>query len=483
MSSPAVDPAFIRFIVETYKDDFHGYRIDILGRQHADCWVPVEKSVQDNKRTAVGAGHGIGKTGFGADLIHWFISTRPRPAIIATANTETQLRTKLWRELAKVNQGAKNREWFDWKASTFTMFNDPTAQAQAIAWSEDNPEAFAGTHETHVLGIFDEASAIARVIFNVFAGAMTTAGARWVLLGNSTRSEGYFFEAVHGKLKARRPGDLGRGLWNSFVIPSWDSPFVDKSWVEDMRLTLGEESDEFRVRVMGLPPRTDVEQFISRELVQKAMERSVTMFNRWPLIVGCDVGRGDRSVMVPRRGRVVMPKIEILHGERTTDFARRIAEEIIFYREEHGLHANMIIEELGMGVGVVETLQDMGYSEHTWGINTGCSAHQPELYTNLRCEMYGELKEWLEGQVELPNLPEIHDDLASIKKKPNATGKLRLETKDEMRRRGLKSPDVGDALALTFAEQFDLLPERSRWNFRWGEDDRLAATGGTWASN
>jgi hypothetical protein len=216
MTSAAQSPDFIRYIVENYKDDFHGYRIDILGREHADCWVPIEQSVQDNKRTAVGAGHGIGKTGFGADAVHWFISTRPRPAIIATANTETQLRTKLWRELAKVNSGAKNREWFDWKASTFTMFNDPTAQAQAIAWSEDNPEAFAGTHEKHVLGIFDEASAIARVIFNVFAGAMTTAGARWVLLGNSTRSEGYFYEAVHGKLKARKPGDLGRGLWNSF---------------------------------------------------------------------------------------------------------------------------------------------------------------------------------------------------------------------------------------------------------------------------
>jgi hypothetical protein len=85
---------------------------------------------------------------------------------------------------------------------------------------------------------------------------MTTAGARWLLLGNSTRSEGYFYDAVHGKLKARKPGDTKRGMWSSYVIPSFASPFVEKSWVEEMKLTLGEDSDEYRIRVLGLPPRT-----------------------------------------------------------------------------------------------------------------------------------------------------------------------------------------------------------------------------------
>jgi hypothetical protein len=154
------------------------------------------------------------------------------------------------------------------------MFADPTAQAQALAWSADNPEAFAGTHETHVLGVFDEASAIDRSIFNVFAGAMTTPGARWLLLGNSTQNEGYFYDAVHGKLKARKPGDLQRGMWNSFVIPSTASPFVDPNWVEDMRIQHGEDSDEFRVRVLGLPPRVDAQQYIPREFVLKAMDRT-----------------------------------------------------------------------------------------------------------------------------------------------------------------------------------------------------------------
>lgn len=475
-------PDFIRWVAKTYRDDFNGYRRDILGMKGAEWQDRVGNSLMKNKRTAVSSGHGIGKTGIGAAAIHWFISTRPHPAIIATANTEAQLTGKLWRELAKLNNKARNKEWFDWKQKTFTMFADPTSQAVALAWSEDNPEAFAGTHEDHVLGVFDEGSAIPRVIFNVFAGAMTTPGARWLLLGNPTRNEGYFYDATHGKLKARRTGDLANGMWNSFVVPSSASPFVEAAWVEEMRSSLGEESDEFRIRVLGLPPRSDVQQFFNRDLVTAAMGRAVETFSRWPLIIGCDVGRGDRSVMVPRRGRKVLDKIEVLQGTRTTDFARRIADEIRFYREDSGLEAQVIIEELGMGVGVVETLEDMGYGEHVWGVNTGDSASEPDLYLNLRCEMYALTKDWLEDNVELPNFPALMDDMVTIQKKSSGVGKLRLETKEEMRRRGVPSPDVCDALALTFAVPFDLLPEK---HDAWEAAARSAGSRGstTWMSN
>jgi hypothetical protein len=486
MTSAASSPEFIRFVAETYKDDLTGYRQDILGRKPNPATVELERSIVENKRTAAGTGHGIGKTALGADAIHWFISTRPHPAIVATANTEDQLQKKLWRELNKTNQSAKNRDWFEWKQSTFTMFNDPTAQAVALAWSEHNPEAFAGTHEMHVLGVFDEASAIPRSIFNSFAGAMTTSGARWLLLGNSTRTEGYFYDAIHGKLKARKPGDARRGMWNSFIIPSTASPFVDPSYVHEMEVQHGKDSDEFRIRVLGLPPRNDTTQFISPALVTAAQERSIPMFHRWPLILGCDVGRGDRSVLCPRRGRVVPDAIQILKGERTTDFARRIVDEIKMYRDDQGLHANAIIEELGMGVGCVETIEDMGFEDNVWGVNTGNPASEgnTELYSNLRCEMWGEMKDWLEGNVELPNNAELFDDLTVIKKKSNGNSKLRLETKEEMRRRSVRSPDVGDALALTFAVPFDLLPDRraSRQD-AWG--DPLAApapSGQSWMS-
>lgn len=490
--SPTQTSEYIQFIASTYRNDFTGYRLDVLGRSKAECWEPVERSVVENKRTAVGSGHGIGKTAFGADLIHWFISTRPHPAIVATANTEDQLQKKLWRELYRTNQQAKNKDWFDWKASTFTMFNNPTQQAVALAWSENNSEAFAGTHEDHVLGVFDEASAIARVIFNVFKGAMTTPGARWVLLGNSTQSEGYFYDAVHGKLKARKAGDAERGQWNSFVIPSWASPFVTEEFIREYELSENcdrngdpkEWSDEFRVRVAGLPPRFDATQFIPRELVLQAMGRSIDLFPRWPLVLGIDVGHtNDRSVIVPRRGRKVLDNIRVVRGSRTTDFAREIVNEIKFYRDDMGVEANCVIEEVGMGVGVVETVQDMGYWENVSGIQPGTTdGVDTELYANLRAQMWAEMKEWLEGNVELPNNPELNDDLVVVKRKSSGKrNNLLLESKDELRRRGVKSPDMADALALTFAVPFDLLPERRRDNY---DDYREPATSGaTWMGN
>lgn len=418
-----------------------------------------------------------------ASLIHWFISTRPRPAIVATANTEDQLQKKLWRELAVVNNGAKNRDWFTWKTSTFTMFEDPTAQAVALAWSENNSEAFAGTHETHVLGVFDEASAIPRVIFNVFAGAMSTAGARWVAFGNPTRAEGYFYDLCFGKLKARKPGDIAEGMWNSRSVASWESPAVDPAWVEEMRAQYGEESDEFRVRVAGLPPRFDSEQFIAREMVDRAMQREVEIFRRWPLVLGVDIGHShDRSVIVPRRGKKVLDAIRVVKGERTMDFARRLAEEVQYYREYEGLTAQLVIENVGIGVGVVETLEDMGYSDQVWGINPGTTdGIDTELYANLRCMMWAEGKEWLEGEVDLPNHPELYDDLVTLKRKPSGSrNNLKLETKHEFRARTKRSPDVGDAWALTFAMPFDLLPDRKADRWRDDDDYRGGAVEGTW---
>ena len=363
------------------------------------------------------------------------------------------------------------------------MFGDVTAQAVALPWSDSNPEAFQGTHEDHVLGVFDEASSIPRSIFNAFAGAMSTAGARWLIVGNPTSAEGYFHDACHGKLKARRTGDTSKGLWNSFIVGCARSPFVDPSYIEDMARQHGVESDEYRIRVLGLPPRQSSSQFFNSGLIEQAMTRELETFKRWPLIIGADVGRGDRSVLFPRRGRVALDRVEIINGSRTTDFARRIVDEIKFYRNEHGLEAQIILEELGMGVGVVETLEDMGYADQTWGINTGDVAREPDLYTNLRCEMYANLRDWLEGNVMLPNSQPLIDDMINIRRKPDGgNGRLKLETKDEMRKRQVPSPDVLDALALTFAVDFDLLPEkRDAWADAWKE--QAGAGGGTWASN
>lgn len=115
------------------------------------------------------------------------------------------------------------------------------------------------------------------------------------------------------------------------MIPSWASPFVTEEFIREYELSENcdrtgdpkEWSDEFRVRVAGLPPRFDATQFIPRELVLQAMGRSIDLFPRWPLVLGIDVGHtNDRSVIVPRRGRKVLDNIRVVRGSRTIQTCR-----------------------------------------------------------------------------------------------------------------------------------------------------------------
>lgn len=469
MSDPSLDPDFIRFVVQTYAFDPNGYRRDIL-KMDSDTWQDkVSEALVRHRYVAVSSGHGVGKTTLAASLIHWFMATRPHPACVATANTETQVKKRLWRELRKVNSRAVNRAWFTMSDDTFTFMGDNTAQAVAIPWRENNAEAFAGTHEEHVLGVFDEASAIPEIIWTTFSGAMSTENARWLVIGNPTKPNGKFYEVCHGRDRALTDGDLERGKWCHFVVPSWESKWVDRKWIAEMRSTFGEESDQWRVRVAGLPPRFSEDAIIPSYFVTAAIQRKIEMFERWPLVLGVDVGhRHDSSVIVPRRGRIVPDRIRRVNEMRITDFARFLAEEIRWWRGEHGLDPEVCIEYVGIGVGVVETLEDMGY-QRVHGIMPGEPAAESSIAVNVRAEMWMRMRDWFENGCSIPHDDALVADLANVSRQPTGDGRFRVMSKDVMRAKGIPSPDTADALALTFAIDFDLLPDRPDGD-RWRSD-------------
>lgn len=464
--SDATHPDFVRWLVSTYADDFNGYRYDILGLKPAEWQDRVGDDLMQYRRVAVQSGHGIGKTTFGAAAIHWFLATRPNPAVVATANTETQLSTKLWRELAKLNSTARNGSWFDWTATRFGLKKDNMSFAAAIPWSENNAEAFAGTHEEHVLGVFDESSGIPAVIFTTFSGAMSTQGARWLALGNPTQNTGVFYEACNGKLRWRRPGDELLGKWRAHTIASWESPFVSPAWVNEQKFVLGEDSDDFRVRVAGLPPRTAADQLIPAVDLDHAVGNDkLEIYDRWPLILGVDVARQgtDRSIICARRGGYVYDRLLKFQGLTLKSLAHKVGEEVHYYREELGLETSAIFVEGGgsIGWGVIEELWELGYNQ-TQDVNPGGSASEPERFVNKRCEMWGYMKEWLETRrCRLPPDPDLREELLMVRRKPDAAMRLRLEGKDEIRRRLGKSTDVADALALTFAAPVELLAPKT----------------------
>ena len=301
---------------------------------------------------------------------------------------------------------------------------------------------------------------------------MSTIDARWLALGNPTLNTGAFYEACNGDTKWRNEGDELSGKWTSFTVGSADSSLVAPEWITEQRSVLGESTDDFRVRVLGLPPRESLDQFITPELASAAMSRKVELFPRWPLVLGVDVARqgADSSVIVPRRGRIVYDRIQKYPDYDLRQLRDAIAFEIMWWREEKGLKVRAVFIEGGgsIGWGVIEMLWDMGYSQVV-PVNPGARSIEPELYSNTRCEMYGQLKNWLLDGGQLPNDSDLFKDLINLRTKPDAAMRLKLWSKDEMRRKGIKSTDNSDALALTWGGMVELEPEKR--GDRWDEED------------
>ena len=406
-------------------------------------------SVDEALRIAVASGHGPGKTALIAWIILWFMSTRPHPQIVVTANTKTQLETKTWRELAKWHKLAINGHWFEWTVTKFYFKAHPeTWFAAAIPWSKERAEAFAGTHEKFVLVIYDEASIIDDIIWDTTEGSLTQIGAIWLAFGNPTRNTGSFRECF-GRFKHR---------WITRQIDSRTAKMTNKAqlqqWVDDY----GEDSDFVRVRVKGQFPRASTNQLIPLDLVEAAMGRSVQqeIYRHAPLIIGVDVARfgDDQSVILTRQGGVVWPLLKF-RGLDTMALAGRVA-----------LHINetnpdaVFVDEIGIGAGVIDRLRQLGHA--VIGVNSGLPALDHGHYINLRAEMWGKMLEWIKAaEVGIPDDNELRDDLIGPEYGFDAKNRIQLEKKNDMKKRGLASPDCADALALTFAAP--VVSQKMKW--------------------
>jgi hypothetical protein len=388
---------------------------------------------------AIGSGHDVGKTALVAWVILWFMSTRPHPQIPVTANTKTQLETKTWRELAKWHNLLLNKHWFEWTASKFYYRRNPeTWFASAIPWTKERSEAFAGTHEKYVLMIFDEASAIDDEIWKVASGAMLEPGAIWLVFGNPTRSTGRFRECFPGGKFAHR--------WKHRVVDSRQVRRSNKEQIGEWIQDYGEDSDFVRIRVKGLFPRASSTQFIAEDIVQVAMEAQpiVGLYDHAPLLIGVDVARygDDKSVIFVRQGGQVK-KMRKFHQIDTMKLVGHVTEDIREFKP-----AATFVDVVGMGAGVVDRLRQLGYD--VIEVNGASKALEEKEYHNLRAEMWDSMKKWLKTAY-LPKDDELKADLCGLEYGFDEKNRIQLEKKEDMKARGLASPDLGDALALTFA--------------------------------
>ncbi len=397
-------------------------------------------TLEEAVRIAIASGHGIGKTAFVSWVILWFISTREFPQIVVTSNTANQLSAKTWRELAKWHRLAINKHWFEWTATKFYHKQYPdTWFASAIPWSINNSEAFAGTHEKHVLVIYDEASGIHDQIWEVTEGAMTTAGAMWLAFGNPTKNTGRFRECF-GKFKHR---------WITRQIDSREAKQASlkqiQQWVDDY----GEDSDFVRVRVRGVFPRAGSNQFIGADIVENCRRYVAEGYEKLERLLAVDVARfgDDQSVIKRRQGRKVYPAKKY-RGLDTMALASRVVEEIDDYNPDA-----VFIDGVGVGAGVVDRVKQLRPSANIIEVNAGSVPNDPEKYFNKGAEMWGLMREFLKAGAELDDDNELLEELQAREYGFSPKQQIQLEKKSDMKARGLSSPDVADALALTFAEK------------------------------
>jgi hypothetical protein len=400
-------------------------------------------------RVAVASGHGVGKSALIAMLVKWGLDTCEDTRIILTANTENQLLTKTMPEVAKWSNLAITSDWFR-PTATALIANVPGHEkawrCDAIPWSVNNTEAFAGLHNKgrRIIVIYDEASGIIPKVWEVTLGALTDEGTEiiWIAFGNPTQNTGSFREAF-GK---------HRHLWKTRQIDSRDVEGTNKAYLDEIVQTYGEDSDITKVRVRGMFPSASSLQFIASGLADAARARQVAVEDFEPIVIGVDVARfgDDSSTIYTRKGRDArsVPPVR-LHGVDTMQLAARVAEH-------QRLHSAAIVcvDEGGIGAGVVDRLKQLGLP--VVGVQFGgkplgaVKLSNNIKVANRRAEMWAIMREWLEGGA-IPDDQRLYDDLIGIEYGFNVNDQILLEKKEHMKKRGLASPDDGDGLALTFA--------------------------------
>lgn len=416
-------------------------------------------------QSAVSSGRGVGKSTFVAWVTLWFMSTVLGGTSIISANNDTQLSSKTFGEINKWKTMCLSGFWFETTQKKITpapwfaeqvkkhkAIDERLYYTEGVLWNEDNPDAFAGAHNTvGLLLIFDEASGIPAPVWKVSEGFFTDLSIYrfWLAFSNPRRNTGSFFECFH----------KFREYWHTRKVDARKVEDLDQKIYQDIIKKYGEDSDQAKVEVMGEFPSAGDSQFIGRHLVMAAQIRELErMDDHAALVMGVDPARfgSDSTVIRFRRGRDArsIPPV-ILKRVDNMVVANKVAELI------EQFNPDAVFVDAGAGSGVIDRLREMGYKVHEVGFGTASTA--PE-WADHRTELWAKLRDWLEGAM-IDRDEKLQDDLCGPEYKfAGVEDKIKLESKDDMKKRGLSSPDHADALALTFHKKIarsDLTVSRS----------------------
>ena len=450
-------------MISRYRDDPCGFVREVL---EATIWHKQQEildAVRDHDRVAVRSCNGSGKTFLAAHAALWWVATRPEGVVVTTAPTLRQVEALLWREI----RGAyyRSESLIGGKIGKTSLELGPRNFALGI--STDRAERFQGFHAGEILFIVDEASGVAEEIYDAIRGSMTSRSAKLLLIGNPTKLQGTFYDAFHSQYKH----------WHTIQISAFDciaasgkselaaSRLVTDSWAADMAAMLGEDSAEYQIRVLGQFPAAADDALFTVTAIERAINRwddeqdqlATHGRNRDPrnlpqdtsgIVVGLDVARfgNDRSVACARIGSRVL-ELEAWRGANIMDTVGRTLE----FAKRHNAET-IVVDESGVGGGVLDRLIEVDSGVASIGINVGKSATNPERYANLRAELFDGLRSrFNQGHIEIPNDKELVGELAALRYFFTSRGQMQLEDKRKYSG-SRKSPDKADALMLAFSD-------------------------------
>ncbi len=402
-------------------------------------------------KLAVASGRGIGKSTLVSWIILWLMSCHYGSTTIISANTDDQISNKTFGEIGRWRTMMLNSFFFDQTQKNLSpavwyekilkdeMKIDTTYYyARGVLWDPDRPDAFAGAHSSIGMAvIFDEASGIDESIWTVTQGFFTdnTIYRFWLAFSNPRSGAGAFFDCFN---------DDG-STWNIRNINALEIEGIDHSELEDIIRKNGSDSDPARVEVYGQFPRAGDRQFISRALVDEASKRELERYdNNEPLVLGIDPARfgSDKTVFWFRQGRDArsIPPQEY-QGLDNMQIVDKVTQAI------HTFNPDAIFIDSGAGAGIIDRLKQLGYKVHE--VLFGSVSGEQHLYDH-RTELWSKMRDWLTGGM-IPVHKQLKNDLCNPQKELiGRESKEKLESKENMKKRGIKSPDYADALALTF---------------------------------
>lgn len=440
------------FVKEAF--DWSKVRQDGPSSQQAEALAQFNKT----KRMSIRSGHGTGKDAFASWIILWFMSTRAYPKVACTAPTARQLADILWSELSKwLRMSVLADEFVIQKDKMFHKESPKEWWCRAISPSvkaskEEQAETLAGLHGEHLLIIVDEASGVPDPVFIPLEGAMTQMDNRCLLIGNPTKNTGYFHETQFDPKISR--------AWTRLHWDSRKSTNVTKAMIDYFRFKYGEGSNIFRIRVEGNPPLDDENTYIPLSWAIACIGNPIEVDEEWPMYLGVDVARygEDESIVLPRRGNKVF-RWNSFRGINTIELAQHI---LIPYNDFRC--SGVGIDEIGVGGGVIDWhWQDprgLG-NKVVHAVNVAHKSSEPENYYRLRDELWGMMREkCMHKRYSFPDESikmagqdihighELANELASPTYKFRGSA-VQIESKDDMKKRGVASPNIADALGIS----------------------------------